>query len=377
MGEAAEMAGFPGLQAVCAHVVQNTLLAATMEVADRGPLLKFLRRWPALMVHYLRHLDDPSSAAGLVDHLREAPSALGEGESLKVAHMLGSMPAQVSSVFGEMEQQRPVLASADDVAMVVPQDVDRKLLEGFTEAPDQARYLVELARNIASGQGDSSDLIAAKRVVHTMKGSGSIIGLRGLASVGHHLEDILEHFERHGGQVARVAADVLLDAAFCLEQMIGHVLGEDEYPQQSQAVLQAVLDVANRIDRGESLEGSAVRVPSDRTQTEATVARAAPARRRRLSGHRLPYGRPARERAAGGRAVPRVGRGVGAHRGDGGAAQGDDRACARAAGAEPACAKAAVRDRDAGRRAFAVDDARTHASGQRCGTGSTGARSVQ
>jgi hypothetical protein len=98
MGEAAEMAGFPGLQAVCGHVVENTLLAATLQAAERGPLVKFLRRWPALMVHHLRNLDDPSTAAGLVDHLREAPSPLTEPQALKMAHMLGSMPAQVNSV---------------------------------------------------------------------------------------------------------------------------------------------------------------------------------------------------------------------------------------------------------------------------------------
>ena len=261
-GEAAHMVGFPGLQAVCEHVMENTLLAATMQPDERAPLLEFLRLWPAQVVHYLRNLGDPSSAAGLVDRLREAPSPMSEAEGLKVAHMLGSMPAQANTGFGDGEPQRPVLASLEDVALIVPDDVDQTLLEGFFhEAPAQARYLVDLARNLVSGEGDSSDLIAAKRVVHTMKGSGSIIGLRGLTSLSHHLEDILEHFERHGGVVARPAAEVLLDAAFCLEQMIGHVLGEDDPPHQAQAVLQAVLDLANRIDRGESLETTAARVP--------------------------------------------------------------------------------------------------------------------
>jgi chemotaxis protein histidine kinase CheA len=276
-GEAAEMVGFPGLQAVCVHVVENTLLAATLEPAERGPLVKFLRRWPELMVHHLRNLDDPSTAAGLVDHLREAPSPLSEPEALKMAHMLGAMPAQANPGYSDQEAQRPVLASPDDVAINLPGDVDQRLLEGFLiEAPEQARYLVQLASNIAAGTGDSSDLIAAKRVVHTLKGSGSIIGLRGLASLGHNLEDILEHFERQGGQVAKLAADVLLDAAYCLEQMVGHVLGEDEFPHQAQLVLQAVLDVANRIDRGDSLEVPISRVTSPTTGL-VPVANAVPA----------------------------------------------------------------------------------------------------
>jgi chemotaxis protein histidine kinase CheA/ActR/RegA family two-component response regulator len=265
MGEAAEMAGFPGLQAVCGHVAENTLLAAMMPASERVPLVAFLRGWPPLIVHYLRNLSDPSTAAGLIDHLIQAPNPLDDEQALKIAHMLGAMDGQVHSTFGG-ETARQVLATPEDVAMVVPDDVDQKVLEGFfTEAPDQARYLVELARNMVSGEGDSSDLIAAKRVVHTLKGSGAIIGLRGLASLGHHLEDILEHFENKGSDVAKPVANALLDAAYCLEQMIGHVLGSDDYPAQAQAVLQTVLDLANRIDRGELVEEPLARAVATHT----------------------------------------------------------------------------------------------------------------
>jgi chemotaxis protein histidine kinase CheA/ActR/RegA family two-component response regulator len=264
MGEAAELAGFPGLQAVCNHVLENTLAMPMLPATDRGPLVEFLRGWPPLIVYYLRHISDPTAAAGLVDHLLKAPYPLDEEQSLKVMHMLGAMPQQLQPNAQEM---RPVLATPEDVALVMPQDVDQKLLEGFfQEAPDQARYLVDLARNMAAGEGDSSDLVAAKRVAHTLKGSGAIIGLRGLASLGHHFEDILEHFEQQGGHVAKPAADALLDAAYCLEQMVGYVAGSDEYPHQAQSVLQNVLDLANRIDRGETLE-----LPVPRLPVEATV----------------------------------------------------------------------------------------------------------
>ena len=111
MGEAAEMAGFPGLQAVCVHVVENTLLAAALPVAERAPLIQFLRGWPRLITHYLRNLDDPSSAAGLVDHLVQAPSPMAEEESLKIAHMLGAMQGQVSSGYGGDQPARAVLAT--------------------------------------------------------------------------------------------------------------------------------------------------------------------------------------------------------------------------------------------------------------------------
>ena len=262
MGEAAEMVGLPGLQAVCDHVVENSLLMVALPLHERAPLLQFLRAWPALIVFWLRHLSDPSSAAGLVDLLRGAPSPMAEEQALKVMHMLGAMPLQVSRVGGhDVEAARPVLASPEDVALVLPPDVDEKLLEGFfQEAPDQAQRLIALARGIAAGASDASDLATAKRVIHTLKGSGAIIGLQGLASIGHHLEDVLEHFERAGAQLARPAAEALLDAAYCLEQMVGFVIGNDEYPSQAQVVLQTVLDLANRMDRGDPLEQPLERV---------------------------------------------------------------------------------------------------------------------
>lgn len=262
MGEAAEMAGFPGLQAVCNHVLENTLALPVLAVPERAHLIKFLREWPPLIIYYLRHISDPTTAAGLVDHLVHAPYALDEERALKIMHMLGAMPLQVQHP-GGADGQRAVLATPEDVALDIPADTDAKLLEGFFhESPDQARYLVDLSRNMAQGQGSSADLIAARRMAHTLKGSGAIIGLRGLASLGHHFEDILDHFEGQGGVVAKPAADTLLDAAYCLEQMVGYVSGTDDYPQQAQEVLQKVLDLANRIDRGEVIDQALTRSTS-------------------------------------------------------------------------------------------------------------------
>jgi chemosensory pili system protein ChpA (sensor histidine kinase/response regulator) len=264
MGEAAELAGFSGLQLVCNHVVENSLLLMLQPREERGPLLAFLRAWPPLMVYYLRNLDDPSAAAGLIDHLSGAPNSMDAEQCLKVMHMLGAMPQQVaSSGDGDGQQHRPVLATPGDVALELPEDVDQKFLEGFfQEAPNQALHLVKLSRKIVSGEGDSADIISAKRVAHTLKSSGATTGLRGIASLGHHLEDILEYFELKGLQVTQQVSNALLDAAYCIEQMIGYISGTDDYPKQAQGVLQTILDLANRIDAGESLDLPIVRIAS-------------------------------------------------------------------------------------------------------------------
>ena len=261
MGEAMELAGFPGLQGVCSHVLENTLLLATQVPAERHPAIGFLQRWPALMVNYLRNLEDPSAAAGLLDHMRAAPHPMDEETALKAMHQLGAMPLQVSLPAEDERSRRPIVAAPDDVALEVPEDADQKLMEGFfQEAPDQARHLVEYVKKMAAGEAGVEDVSAAKRAAHTLKGSGAIIGLRGLAVLGHNFEDVLEHVEKRGGHVANPVADVLLDGAHCLEQMVAFVMGADDYPEQALPVLQDVLDLANRIDRGEEVDQPVHRV---------------------------------------------------------------------------------------------------------------------
>lgn len=257
MGEAVELAGFTGLQAVCGHVLESTLLLATQMPEERAPSIEFLRAWSSLTVQYLRNIEDPASAENLINAFENAPHPMDGGLAHETLHQLTSMPDQVS-IMGEEEEKRAETALPEDVALEVPEDVEPQLMEGFfQEAPTQAGELVQLVLQMAEGNATTEDLSAAKRVSHTLKGSGAIIGLRGLASLGHHFEDVLEYFEKQGGDVAKPVAEVLIDAAYCLEQMVAFVTGTDEYPAQAQPVLQSVLDLANRIDRGEDLDAPA------------------------------------------------------------------------------------------------------------------------
>ncbi len=202
MGEAAEMVGFPGLQGVCDHVSQNIEQLSTEPRHQRIEYNSFLETWPNAVVYYLKNLDDPSAAAGLVDFLRTAPAPIEEEEALKIMHQLGSFPGAMESMQDEEKSYRPVLASPDLIALDVPKDVDQSLLDGFfQEGPQQAERLVQLLNEMVSSELSVSNLAEAKRNVHTIKGTGAIIGIAGLANLGHHFEDVLEYFENQGGHV--------------------------------------------------------------------------------------------------------------------------------------------------------------------------------
>lgn len=278
MGEASEMVGFTGLQIICQQVQNNSLLLLSASNHERSEVLAFLRKWPALMSSFLRDLSDPSLAAGLVDVFLSAPVPFAEDEALKVMHQLGAMTLQANEgaqIDGTAEQRQKV-ALAEDVELDVPEDVNQQLLEGFLqESPDMALSLVVWAQDVVSGaEVEADEVKTAKRYVHTLKGTGATIGIRGLASLGHHFEDILEYLETHPKNISLTIQNILLDAAYCMEQMVGYVAGLDDYPTQAQSVLQQILDIANHIDQGHELHEmvmtSHAHVSDDNTQQTAT-----------------------------------------------------------------------------------------------------------
>lgn len=254
IASATGMAGYAGLQAFCGHLGEHALAATSLPRDARAAYEPVLRGWPALLLYYLANSADASAAAGLIDHLRVAPDPIDDQRALELAHLLYAEPIADPALLDDGSPPRPLEAQPADVDLTVPADVDQKLFDGFLhEGPQQAAEFCRLAQNIAAGRSDHPELVAAKRFAHTLKGSASIIGIRGIASLGHHVEDILDYLEREGGRVPPALAEALLDAGFCLEQMVASIVGDDEPPANARTVLQAVLDLANRIDRGEPL----------------------------------------------------------------------------------------------------------------------------
>uniref|UniRef100_UPI0025DB865A response regulator n=1 Tax=uncultured Thiodictyon sp. TaxID=1846217 RepID=UPI0025DB865A len=114
---------------------------------------------------------------------------------------------------------------------------------------------------IASGQGGVADIEIAKRAAHTLKGAANTVGIKGIATLTHSLEDILVELAEHSALPNPGLSQTLTHAADCLEGMSEALAGLGEPPADAVNVLQDVLDWANRLDA----EGIAVAAadPSD------------------------------------------------------------------------------------------------------------------
>ena len=181
-------------------------------------------------------------------------------EALSFVVLVEEEPEQVT---------RQQLATAADVSLAVPHDINPALLAGLLqELPLQVESFTSAVARCAQGDGTLLDIEQAQRAAHTLKGAANTVGVTGIAVLTHHLEDILLALSEQMRLPSATLADLLSEAGDCLEAMSEAVMGVGPVPEQALAVLQKVLDYANH--------GELAEVEADAYQIEAALPQAAP-----------------------------------------------------------------------------------------------------
>jgi chemotaxis protein histidine kinase CheA len=252
ISEAAGVVGLRGLAQATDAFKNSVYSLAPMSRAERAAAAPHFARWPELVLAYLAAPDDFARAEALVAHLGEGPQPLSALDRAGFAEALVAPPEIPAELMQDSATERQRVATPEDVALHVPEDVDANVYGAFIDdAPQQVARLGELMATFARREARTEDLKEAKRIAHTFKGTASIVGIRGIATLAHHAEDLLEFLEERPTSAPAELANTLQDAAACLDQMVYALLGQEEPPRDAQAVLQRLLDWANRIDSGE------------------------------------------------------------------------------------------------------------------------------
>jgi chemosensory pili system protein ChpA (sensor histidine kinase/response regulator) len=247
-GNAAEAAGLAGFSQVARQGERNLRL-----LADRGETItsqeaQLLVAWSNHGLQYLNALGDPESSSALLADLCDArwPDPLPAAEWVELQSLL---QAPVIAESNQVTAPRAKRADPQDVELRLPDDVDPELLEALLqELPSQTAELSAAVQRLLAG-GAVTDVDAAQRIAHTVKGAANTVGVRGIATLTHNLEDILLAFSTQGAVPPRALGETLMNAADCLESMSEALTGLAAPPAQALEVLQQVLDWANRIDR--------------------------------------------------------------------------------------------------------------------------------
>ncbi|MFO7594060.1 MAG: response regulator [Pseudomonadota bacterium] len=215
---------------------------------------------PGSLQAYLEASDDQSTCEGLIDLLRGDTWPDPPGNSYINALVRGLSMVQLVEGASDAEP-RQTQANAQDVELALPDDLNQELLDGLLqEIPVHTSEFSGAIQRLVEGVGTLEDMDIAKRAAHTLKGAANTVGVKGIANLTHHVEDILVALSKHGVLPKQALAEMLSNSGDCLEAMGEAVMGTGPEPEDAVEVLQSVLDWANRIDR----EG----IPSDDTEGE-------------------------------------------------------------------------------------------------------------
>src|SRR3989338_7978199 len=255
IGQTAELIGMTGLNAWCNSL--NGILPGiiVMEGDTRKQASQQLLAWPALVDRYLQEPANFEASMALAEYL-SAPcfeQPFDENASLGLVEALTTPPVVPEELMAQLnEAEAPVSVSVEDTSLAVPENADRDVYSAFLdEAPNNVEQFSALTSRIAAGQADINDMRSAKRIAHSFKGAANIVGIRGIAALGHHTEDVLEYFEKNPVKPPRALGQSLVAASDCLAQMVGCLRGDESAPENAFDVLNEIVDWANKVKSGD------------------------------------------------------------------------------------------------------------------------------
>lgn len=261
VSDVAESLGLDGLVLVCEFVANNTLLVAELSSTERNKSLEVLQGWSRVVIDHLVDPNNDHLCLALVDYLEKDnwPQALAYRD---VRDLIEGLTRELE-VSGDFEvEDRETEARPDDVSLEMSEDASPELIEAFfNESPGHAEKFSKLVEAIAKGDDIQNNVEAAQRIAHTLKGSGNLVGAKGIANMSHHIEDIFEHIARQQLTPPAALAHSMQEAADTIEMMLEYLQGIGPFPDEAQRVLQDVLDWANRIDAGDLEESDTVDIP--------------------------------------------------------------------------------------------------------------------
>ena len=246
LGMASESVGLSVLGKIFAQFKQKL---DVIEVDVSSAQQSLLEQLPGRVAAYLAWPNGRSSCAALIDLLTD--SAWMTPMPQESASTWIKALSSVELIEGEeQKRERQFEATVEDVSLALPDDINAELLDGLLqELPLQTAAFTAAIERVAAGVGTTSDISRAMRSAHTLKGAANTVGVRGIANLTHHLEDILVALSEENAMPDQELASMLVNAGDCLEAMSEALMGVGPTPEQARDVFQSVLDYANRIDR--------------------------------------------------------------------------------------------------------------------------------
>jgi len=247
-GNACQAAELDGLYQVSSVFSKNLNHFSENETTFSAHQLSLLLLWPEKVLTYLQTPGDAENSENLAKILQdnELPKKLLQGVTPALINLLKAVYVSDKDLSKEARQ---TIATAEDISIELPADINQELLDGLLqELPGQTEDFSFAIQSLIDGSGNIKEVQKAQRIAHTVKGAANTVGVKGIATLTHQLEDILIALNKLNHLPTAELSSVFMDAADCLEEMSEALLERGSSPANSQQVLQNVLDWANRIE---------------------------------------------------------------------------------------------------------------------------------
>jgi chemotaxis protein histidine kinase CheA/ActR/RegA family two-component response regulator len=257
---AADLVGLAGVSMFLSHA-QDALMAIDADEyasADRAHHRIALARWCLDALDVAKVAIDAPTAPEIVElvlmHASQSPLQPHTAwlDDLSVALM---QTPQLPMDEDDVAQHTFNPVGPEDVSLRVDAADPDLLASMLHDAPGQLDRLYRDLVSHAAGASRPGALVEAQRVAHTLKGSGNIIGIAGVARLAHRLEDTLVWLDSEAGHVADSRACATRDAILAcetLQQMVAYLAGEDAAPAHALPALERMQDWAQLIHAGEA-----------------------------------------------------------------------------------------------------------------------------
>ena len=247
--EASADVGFAAFAALCSGLGEQMGARPPKNPWPKS-LLKDLTHLPQRMLDYLADALAAAPRLALIATLAHPgwPEPLATERAAELTQALYQDPL---ALVVEAAPVRAAEVQDEDLSLTPAEDIDVSVLSSFRrEGPDLAQRLATIIQVVLGGGAIEDALRQAQRYAHTLKGSANVCGVRAVAVLGHHLEDLLEFLTERELAPSPALGETLVAATDGLAAMFDVINGLEQHdPEEFRPLVQQVLDWANRIDQ--------------------------------------------------------------------------------------------------------------------------------
>lgn len=245
--EAVLSMGYEGLSRITNHITSNINKYKNKDRDEIKRLFVILKNYTSIIMQYLQDPYAPDNKRNIIQSIKNIyfQKKPDRNEVDNISNLINSLVYSEDKDNNKNKKTEQI--TNEDVSLEIQDDIDKELLDALlNELPIQIEELNNSMLGIFKHY-NPEEVLKAKRIAHTLKGSANTVGIRGIASMTHHLEDILLNISKRDTKPYEQEKNIILNLLDCLSEMSDAVLESGPGPTDAIDVLQQAIDLTQQL----------------------------------------------------------------------------------------------------------------------------------